>query len=122
MENGSYHTSIFFKFSSFFFTNIKFPASANFQFVVLEGIKSAVKELKQALGPDYRSARIDLKIEDFDFLRSLHFPSERCFLLAKRDAQVSDYRVLTELTGGFYFYFSEYFKTSHGKSDDQFDD
>lgn len=50
------------------------------------------------------------EIRKFDKLRQkFGIANTRCFLLLKENLQVSDYQILIELTGGYYFYFSTYF-------------
>lgn len=52
---------------------------------------------------------IEAQIEKFDALRETFLDeSVRLFLLSKIEFQDSGYKILQELTGGWYFYFSEY--------------
>lgn len=51
-------------------------------------------------------------IEKFDALREVYLDENtRCFLLVKTEFQANQFRILKELAGGFYLYFSTYFNS-----------
>lgn len=64
------------------------------------------------------------QVRKFDALRKkLGRADGRCFLLTKEDLQTSDYGILSELTTGYYFYFSTYFNffnLKYATLDDEF--
>lgn len=64
------------------------------------------------------------QIRKFDALRKkLGREGSRCFLLSKENLQTSEYGILSELTSGYYFYFSTYFNffnLKYATLDDEF--